>query len=85
MNFVTWSLLAAIFAVSTLPAAAQSPSGQTTVAPAPTPSQTPAEASPSAPASDSDGRADAYYNFTMGHIYEQQYENTSRAVRDASD
>jgi tetratricopeptide (TPR) repeat protein len=25
------------------------------------------------------GRADAYYNFTMGHIYEQQYENTSRS------
>ena len=25
------------------------------------------------------GRADAYYYFTMGHIYEQQYEATSRA------
>src|SRR5438132_7435532 len=24
-------------------------------------------------------RADAYYNFTMGHIYEQQYEATSHA------
>src|ERR1700738_562481 len=24
-------------------------------------------------------RADAYYDFTMGHIYEQQYENTSKA------
>src|SRR6266699_887640 len=24
-------------------------------------------------------RADAYYNFTMGHIYEQQYEATSSA------
>src|SRR5438128_11498672 len=24
-------------------------------------------------------RADAYYNFTMGHIYEQQYEATSNA------
>jgi tetratricopeptide (TPR) repeat protein len=23
-------------------------------------------------------RADAYYNFTMGHIYEQQYESTSK-------
>src|SRR5450631_1136914 len=23
-------------------------------------------------------RADAYYNFTMGHIYEQQYETTSK-------
>jgi tetratricopeptide (TPR) repeat protein len=27
----------------------------------------------------SPGRADAYYNYTMGHIYEQQYENTSKA------
>jgi tetratricopeptide (TPR) repeat protein len=24
-------------------------------------------------------RADAYYSFTMGHVYEQQYENTSKA------
>src|SRR5260370_40320178 len=24
-------------------------------------------------------RAEAYYNFTMGHIYEQQYEATSSA------
>ena len=24
-------------------------------------------------------RADAYFHFTMGHIYEQQYENTSKA------
>src|SRR6201999_1396519 len=23
-------------------------------------------------------RADAYYNYTMGHIYEQQYETTSK-------
>ena len=30
------------------------------------------------PANDS-ARADAYYNFTMGHIYEQQYEATSNA------
>jgi len=30
------------------------------------------------PANDSP-RADAYYNFTMGHIYEQQYEATSNA------
>src|SRR5216683_1895683 len=24
-------------------------------------------------------RADAYFDYTMGHIYEQQYENTSKA------
>src|SRR5437868_1713431 len=23
-------------------------------------------------------RADAYYDFTMGHVYEQQFENTSK-------
>jgi tetratricopeptide (TPR) repeat protein len=28
---------------------------------------------------DNAGRADAYYYFTMGHIFEQQYEATSRA------
>src|SRR5271155_1917860 len=27
---------------------------------------------------DNAGRADAYYYFTMGHLYEQQYEATSR-------
>src|SRR5882762_1376396 len=35
---------------------------------------------PKTAASPSDSaRADAYYNFTMGHIYEQQYEATSSA------
>jgi tetratricopeptide (TPR) repeat protein len=48
--------------------------------------QTPAEKSDGiAPPQNQDsgtpfpGRADAYYNYTMGHICEQQYENTSRA------
>jgi tetratricopeptide (TPR) repeat protein len=48
--------------------------------------QTPAQEPPSAPqkaqapaTTETPGRADAYYNFTMGHIYEQQYENTSKA------
>ena len=36
-------------------------------------------ASESTAASTSPGRADAYYNYTMGHIFEQQYENTSKA------
>src|ERR1700676_1313535 len=36
--------------------------------------------SPSSPRpAQSPSRADAYYNFTMGHIYEQQYEATSKA------
>jgi tetratricopeptide (TPR) repeat protein len=32
-----------------------------------------------APASAESERSEAYYNFTMGHIYEQQYEATSKA------
>ena len=32
----------------------------------------------SAPAAKDSARSEAYYNFTMGHIYEQQYEATSR-------
>src|ERR1700730_59179 len=36
-------------------------------------------AAPQAPPAASSGRADAYYNYTMGHIYEQQYENSSKA------
>jgi tetratricopeptide (TPR) repeat protein len=36
-------------------------------------------AAPQDPPAASSGRADAYYNYTMGHIYEQQYENSSKA------
>lgn len=32
-----------------------------------------------APQNGSSARADAYYNYTIGHIFEQQYESTSRA------
>jgi tetratricopeptide (TPR) repeat protein len=44
----------------------------------------PADADPPAPENGSSqgaasSRADAYFDFTMGHIYEQQYENTSKA------
>src|SRR5262249_1274694 len=61
-----WSL-AALFASVSLSAGAQTPTDQ---------------ASPQSPHQSSSAsdptRADAYYNFTMGHIFEQQYENTSR-------
>jgi tetratricopeptide (TPR) repeat protein len=60
-------MLLAAFAASS--ALAQTPAEQ----PAPAP-QSQEIASPSA----APGRADAYFNFTMGHIYEQQYENTSK-------
>jgi tetratricopeptide (TPR) repeat protein len=77
--------LAALIAAFTASAALAQTSSQ-----APSPSDTPqkdanAAARPqdSAAASSSEvvkqpSRADAYYNFTMGHIYEQQYETTSK-------
>jgi tetratricopeptide (TPR) repeat protein len=46
------------------------------VAMAQTPQEQPLD-SKTAPAIKDSPRADAYYNFTMGHIYEQQYEATS--------
>jgi len=65
---------------------AQQPDQQPQAAAAPTPPGQEAASSsssgitqaPSSAAAPSD-RADAYYNFTMGHVYEQQYENTSKA------
>ena len=38
----------------------------------------PTETKSASPEKDS-ARAEAYYNYTMGHIYEQQYEATSTA------
>src|ERR1700740_1919734 len=35
--------------------------------------------SASGTASAPSARADAYFDYTMGHIFEQQYENTSKA------
>src|ERR1700733_6646823 len=55
-------------------AAAPAPQGQ----PPASPSATGITLAASSPAKPSE-RADAYYNFTMGHVYEQQYENTSKA------
>ena len=37
------------------------------------------ENGPTQPNAAPSSRADVYYDFTMGHIYEQQYENTSKA------
>ncbi len=68
MSFRRWTVAAAVFAAF----AASSTRAQTPAQPAPALQEIP---SPSA----APGRADAYFNFTMGHIYEQQYENTSKA------
>src|SRR5260370_24983082 len=41
--------------------------------------QDPKSDSPTLPSAKDTPRSEAYYNFTMGHFYEQQYEATSRA------
>ena len=64
--------LAGLLAVSACAVRAQEPVPLAAPAPAQEPNANPAGQAPSS-------RADAYYDFTMGHIYEQQYENTSKA------
>jgi tetratricopeptide (TPR) repeat protein len=75
MNLLRWTFAAGLFAALTFRAAAQAPADQA----APQPSAPAGPADGSASGGDPAGRADAYYNFTMGHIFEQQYENTSKA------
>src|ERR1700756_251771 len=70
MNLRQIALAAVLTGVSGLAAMAQTPQDQ------------PAnpKTAPSAKDSFNDSeRAEAYYDFTMGHIYEQQYEATSSA------
>src|ERR1700752_3442548 len=70
MNICRLTIAAALFLALQAPAVM----AQATV-------QQPAAAAPETQAPQSTevpGRADAYYDFTMGHIYEQQYENTSK-------
>jgi tetratricopeptide (TPR) repeat protein len=45
----------------------------------PADANSPAQGNSSSQSATASARADAYYDFTMGHIYEQQYENTSKA------
>jgi len=53
---------------------------QSTQPPAPAAStDSSTQANPPAPPSSGDTRADAYYDFTMGHTYEQMYEMSSRS------
>ena len=67
MNFQRITLAVVLTGVAGAAAMAQSPSDQQPVDPKTTFS------------TKDTARSDAYYNFTMGHIYEQQYENTSNA------
>ena len=67
MNLRRITLAVALTGVAAAAAFAQTPADQ----------QSP---DPKSSASTPDtSRSDAYYNFTMGHIYEQQYENSSNA------
>jgi tetratricopeptide (TPR) repeat protein len=69
-RFTLSTLLASAFALVSH-AQAQTPPTNTT----PPSQENPSSQSPAAASS----RSDAYFDFTMGHIYEQQYENTSKA------
>ena len=65
---------ATIAAAQTSPTAASEPQKDS-----PAPAQNQFVDPKTAPTATDSARADAYYNFTMGHIYEQQYEATSKA------
>ncbi len=56
----------------------QRPEAEKKTAPS-TAAQEPLAETKATPAAKDAARAEAYYNFTMGHIYEQQYEATSSA------
>ena len=72
MKFRTALITALFVALESSPALAQTPARTQQDPFAPPKGQT-------TPATGTSPRADAYYDFTMGHIYEQQYENTSKA------
>ena len=78
MNLLRLTIAATLFVPLTGMVAAQAPAGQGSPA---SPQAAPTSTAGPATSADNDsaGRADAYYNYTMGHIYEQQYENTSKA------
>jgi tetratricopeptide (TPR) repeat protein len=81
MNY-RWSIAATLIgALVGAAAAVQAPQGQ---APANKPVEAAAPQDPkpdlqALPPAKDNTRSEAYYNFTMGHFYEQQYEATSRA------
>ena len=76
MKLYRFTLSALFASVGTLAALAQEQAAAKPADVAP-PSQE--SGSAQSPAASSPSRADAYFDYTMGHIYEQQYENTSKA------
>src|SRR5216684_1933539 len=81
MNLRQFTLAVSMIGVSGASAMAQTPPNpapeKNTASPAATPEQF--AGTKTAPSAKDSARAEAYYNFTMGHIYEQQYEATSSA------
>src|SRR6266436_1662318 len=74
MTLYRFTLSALFAAASAFTALAQSPAPAT-----PADSASPLLEAGSTPVASPSARADAYFDYTMGHIYEQQYENTSKA------
>jgi len=79
MNLQRISLLAvsmSVAGVTTLGRTPQSPAAENQAV-SPSQSLQPSADAKTPSADQNSSRADAYYNFTLGHIYEQQYETTS--------
>ncbi len=72
MTLYRFTLSALLASASALAAHAQAP-------PIPADATSPLQETGSAQPVAASPRADAYFDYTMGHIYEQQYENTSKA------
>jgi tetratricopeptide (TPR) repeat protein len=72
MKLYRFTLSALFASAGALAAHAQTPA-------VPADASSPAQETGSVQAAADSSRSDAYFNYTMGHIYEQQYENTSKA------
>jgi tetratricopeptide (TPR) repeat protein len=74
MTLYRFTLSTLLGAAGALTALAQAPAPAT-----PADSTPPSQENASTQAATASSRADAYFAYTMGHIFEQQYENTSKA------
>jgi tetratricopeptide (TPR) repeat protein len=76
MNLLRTTFTLAMTGYAGVAALAQTPPAERKIASSAAPQEQSAD-SQSAPSTKDSARAEAYYNFTIGHIYEQQYEATS--------
>jgi len=76
MTLYRFTLSALLAAAGALTALAQA---QTHATPTDTASPSQENGSTQAASASASSRSDAYFDYTMGHIFEQQYENTSKA------